>query len=202
MTIAYDLGGDALYLNVTNRCSNDCTFCVRRSPGFSIAGYPMRLSAEPEAAQVLAAIQEADTGAAARDEPYAEVVFCGFGEPTYRLDVISAVGRALRASGRRVRLNTNGHPALIHGRDPLPDLLGAVDELSVSLNAPDPARYLALCRPRFGAAAHPALLALAADAARSGLAVTLTVVGFTLAPEEIEAARAVARRLGVGFRVR
>jgi TatD family-associated radical SAM protein len=202
MTIAYDLGGDCLYLNLTNRCSNDCTFCVRRGPSFSIAGYPMRLDVEPSAAEVLAAIAAADAEVAARDEPYREVVFCGFGEPTYRLDVIAEVGRTLRASGRRVRLNTNGHAALIHGRDPLPDLLGAVDELSVSLNAADPARYLALCRPRFGAAAHPALLHFAADAARSALAVTLTVVGFTLEPGEIEAARDVARRLGVGFRVR
>jgi TatD DNase family protein len=202
MTLAYDLGGPALYLNVTNRCTNDCDFCVRRSPGFSIAGWDMRLEREPTATEVLAAIAAADRAAADRGDAFEEVVFCGFGEPTVRLDVITEVGRTLRAAGRRVRLNTNGHAALIHGTDPLPALLGAVDALSISLNAATPERYVALCRPRHGAAAHAALLDLAARARDAGLAVTLSVVGHAIDAAEITAARSVARRLDVAFRVR
>lgn len=202
MTLAYHLGGPSLYLNVTNRCTNDCDFCVRRAPGFSIAGWDMRLEREPTAAEVLAAIAAADAEAADRDEAFDEVVFCGFGEPTVRLDVITAVGQATRAAGRPVRLNTNGHAALIHGADPLPALLGAVDALSISLNAASPERYVALCHPRHGAAAHAALLDLAARARDARLDVTLSVVGHALSAAEIDAARDVADRMGVRFRVR
>jgi TatD DNase family protein len=199
VTIAYEYRPGSLYLNVTNRCSNDCGFCVRQGPGFSLAGFDMRLAREPSAAEVLEAIEEA---AAERAAPFHEVVFCGFGEPTYRLDLISEVGRALREQHQWVRLNTNGQAALIAGRDPLPDLEGAVDCVSISMNAPDALTYEALCRPTFGQAAYPAVRAFAEACVGRFPEVVLTVVGFTLSDEDIDRSEAVAERLGAEFRVR
>jgi TatD DNase family protein len=199
MVIAYELRPATLYLNVTNRCSNDCSFCVRRRPGFSLGGYPMRLEREPGASELLDEVARQER---ARGGPFDEVVFCGFGEPTLRLELVDEVGRALRARGVRVRLDTNGQAALLAGRDPLPELARACDALSISLNAPTVARYLELCRPEHGAEAYEALTELARRAVEHGLDVTLSVVGHVLEPEEIAACERIARSLGASFRVR
>ena len=199
MVIGYELHPGTLYLNVTNRCSNDCTFCVRRRAGFSLGGYAMRLEREPTASEVLDDVARLERE---RARPFDEVVFCGFGEPTMRLELVSEVGRALRALGSRVRLNTNGHAALIGGGDPMLPLAGALDALSVSLNAPDAASYAALCRPRFGAAAYPAVLDFARAAAERFAHVTLTVVGCALDELGVTRSAEIAAAIGADFRVR
>ncbi|MBW2458041.1 MAG: radical SAM protein, partial [Deltaproteobacteria bacterium] len=158
MVLAYPYRPESLYLNITNRCSNDCTFCVRRGGRYTLAGFDLRLTEEPTAIQVLAAIAERE---AEHGGPFEEVVFCGFGEPTYRLELIGEVGRTLRSAGTHVRLNTNGQAALIAGRDPWPVLAGALDAISISLNAPDAESYQDLCHPQFGAEAYDALLTFA-----------------------------------------
>jgi len=199
MVIGYELYPGTLYLNVTNRCSNDCTFCVRRRPGFSLGGYAMRLEREPTATEVLddVARLEREHGG-----PFNEVVFCGFGEPTLRLELVGEVGRKLRTQGARVRLNTNGHAALIAGGDPMALLGGALDTVSVSLNAPDAASYEALCRPRFGRAAYQAMLDFARSATERFEQVTLTVVGCALDDEAIARSAEIAAQIGADFRVR
>ena len=85
-TIVYELGNN-LYINLTNRCSNDCEFCVRNGKT-SYYGNELWLEKEPSAQEVLAAVP---------DKNYDEVVFCGFGEPTFRLGVLLEVGKTLRA---------------------------------------------------------------------------------------------------------
>ncbi|RLB54628.1 MAG: radical SAM protein [Deltaproteobacteria bacterium] len=199
MVIAYPYRPESLYLNVTNRCSNDCRFCVRNRGDFSLAGFDMRLTEEPSADQVLAAIAERE---AAHGGPFGEVVFCGFGEPTFRLELIGEVGRTLRSAGTTVRLNTNGQGALIAGRDPWPTLTDALDAVSISLNAPDSVSYQALCRPRHGEAAYDAVLSFAQRASERLDEVVLTVVGFTLDDDATERCEQIANSLGVGFRIR
>lgn len=199
MVIAYELRPAKLYLNVTNRCSNDCVFCVRRRPGFSIGGFDMRLPTEPDARELLAEIARQEQ---ARAQPFEEVVFCGFGEPTMRLELVHEVGRALRGRGVRVRLDTNGQAALLCGRDPVPELVAACDAVSISLNAPSAERYLALCQPRFGAPAYEALRSLAAELRMRVGELTLSVVGHVLEPAEIAACEAIADELGASFRIR
>jgi len=199
MVIGYELYPGTLYLNVTNRCSNDCAFCVRRRPGFSLGGFAMRLEREPLAANVLADVARLEREHGGR---FDEVVFCGFGEPTFRLELVSEVGRVLRGQGSRVRLNTNGHAALIAGADPMPLLDGALDAVSVSLNAPDATSYEALCRPRFGPGAYHAMLDFARGATKRFAEVTLTVVGCALEDQAIEQAAQIAAEIGADFRVR
>ncbi|MFH2009655.1 MAG: TatD family nuclease-associated radical SAM protein [bacterium] len=203
MAIAYEYRPGVLYLNVTNRCSNDCGFCVRQAPDYRMAGRSMRLEREPQASDVLKAIAQEEES---RGGPFDEVVFCGFGEPTYRWEVVCEVGRALRGRGVPVRLNTNGQPALILGRgarELVAELAAAVDTVSISLNAPDAAEYEALCEPSFGAEAYPAVLTFARQCVQGGIAnVVLTVVGFTLDGERIERCEELAAELGAEFRVR
>jgi TatD DNase family protein len=189
-TIAYELG-DALYLNLTSRCPNDCVFCARRDD-FRLWGYDLRLAREPEVAEVIAAIGDP------RD--YDEVVFCGFGEPTLRADLVSGAARWLKERGaRRVRLNTNGLADRVAGRDVLADLAGVLDAVSVSLNAQDAATYDRLCRPTVPDA-YAAVLAFLERAPRFIPEVTATIVDVPGVDEE--ACRRIADSLGARFHVR
>jgi len=191
--IAYSIRR-SLYLNLTDRCTNRCTFCAKGRSA-EVKGHDLRLAHEPDVAEVLAAVAAAG-GASAWDE----VVFCGFGEPLLRLDEVLTLAGELRGQGaRRIRVNTDGLASLVHGRDVTAELAGAVDAVSVSLNAPDAATYERLCRPgREGA--YPAVLAFLRDARRRIPEVTATVVA--LPGLDVEACRRVAEDLGVGFRAR
>jgi TatD DNase family protein len=137
--IAYRIR-ESLYLNVTNRCTNRCSFCVRFHTDY-VKGHNLRLRREPTAEELKAAIGDP------RD--YDEVVFCGYGEPLLRLDLVKELSSWIKDKGGRVRINTNGHGNLIHGRNILPELEGIVDRISVSLDAQDPETYDRICAPSF-----------------------------------------------------
>ena len=198
MTVTYPIG-DAVYVNLTNRCPCACTFCLRANgPGIH-GSEPLWLEREPTLAEVTASLD-------ARDLAHCrEVVFCGYGEPTERLDVLLAAAEHLKAAhpALRVRVNTNGLADLIHGAPTAARFAGRVDCVSISLNTDDPAEYRATCRPKFGDAAYPALLKFAADAKAAGLETVLTVVGEPVtSPEKQARCRAIAERLGARLRVR
>jgi TatD DNase family protein len=189
--IAYRIR-DTLYLNVTNRCTNRCTFCAKfRS--YTVKGHYLRLREEPDFDSVMRAIGP-DAASCA------EVTFCGFGEPLLRLDLVKEVGMRLKKAGCRIRIDTDGLANLVHGRNVLPELAFA-DGISVSLNAPDSATYQRLVKTPFGDAAYPAILYFLREAKKHIARVTATVVA--LPGLDMEACRKVAEDdLGVGFRVR
>ena len=101
--VAYRGPSGAIYLNLTNRCSSSCEFCLREWSD-SVYGASLLLDGEPEAVEVMVAIEMEYL-----EGPATEVVFCGFGEPTMRLDVVFAVTEWLRLRRIRARLDTNGH---------------------------------------------------------------------------------------------
>ena len=136
---------------------------------------------------------------------FREVVFCGYGEPTERLDVLLAAAAHLKAKpdAPKIRVNTNGLSDLIWGRDTAPDFVGKVDTLSISLNTDDPAEYLAVCRPKFGAAAYPAMKHFAQNAARLGIDVVMTIVDSPVTtPAQQENCRRICEELGARLRIR
>jgi TatD DNase family protein len=147
-SIVYKIG-DGLYVNLTNRCPNRCAFCVKESAE-GVAGYGLKLRAEPTTREIINAI--------GNPAQYAEVVFCGFGEPTVRWITVKEVARWVKKNGGRVRLNTNGLSALINGTDITKEMPGLIDEVSVSLNAADENTYKTLCKPRYGEMAWPAVI--------------------------------------------
>ncbi len=201
MTITYEYEG-ALYVNLTNRCNCACVFCLRqgKAQGSIYTEDSLWLEREPTR-------QEALDSFLSRDIPsYREIVFCGYGEPTYRLDDLLWLVDELK--GRfgdglpPVRINTNGHANLIQGRDVCPDLRGRIDTLSISLNATNAADYVKLCRPAQGEAASQAMLDFAREAKEYVPHVVLTIVDKDKTPEEIETCRNIAEDLGVKLRVR
>jgi TatD DNase family protein len=208
MDYAYTYGdASRLYLNVTNRCSARCLFCVRNHSR-GLGGHELWGGGEPDCDTLLQTVEQLGG-----PEAFPEIVWCGFGEPTYRLDLILELSPLFRRRGSRVRLNTNGHANLIHQRDVWPELGPVLDEVSVSLNAPTLDRYLELCRPLPSPA--PGLPALPPESyweavldflRRAPLfvpSVQASVVGSALSPKECEAARVLALSLGIQrFRVR
>jgi TatD DNase family protein len=187
--IAYKIR-DSLYLNITNRCTNRCAFCIRFHSDY-VKGHNLRLSHEPTEEEVIQAI-----GDPAR---YQEIVFCGYGEPMLRLDLIKNVARWIKQHGGKVRINTNGHGNLIHKRNILPELQGIVDRISISLDAQDEGTYNRICKPEFGNAYHE-VLNFIREAKNVIPDVSVTVV--TASGIDIEQCKRTAEKLGVGFRVR
>ncbi len=188
--IAYRIR-DSLYLNITNRCTNACGFCVRNYQDF-VKGHNLRLKREPDPGEVIRAI--------GNPERYREVVFCGYGEPMIRLALLKEAASWVKEHGGRVRVNTNGQGNLIHGRNILPELSGIVDEYSVSLNTENEKKYLSICRPKFGEGTYGAVKSFIREA-RKGAEVSVTVLNL---PEvDVDACREIAEKeLRVGFRLR
>jgi TatD DNase family protein len=181
---------DSLYLNITNRCTNKCSFCIRFHSDY-VKGHNLRLSEEPGEREVRDAIGDPSR--------YKEVVFCGYGEPLLRLDLVRNVAAWIKEHGGRVRINTNGHGNLIHGRNILPELKGIVDSISISLDAHDEATYNRVCRPAFRNAFR-GVIDFIGEAKKYIPNVQVTVV--TLEGVDIEKCRKIAEDLGVGFRIR
>ena len=199
MTITYEYEG-ALYVNLTNRCDCACVFCLRHNGHKgSIYADDLWLDHEPTVDEALADFRKRDLS------QYREIVFCGFGEPMYRVDDICAIVDTLKAEYPTlppVRINTNGHANLIHGRDVTPDLTGRIDTVSVSLNGADASEYCAVTQPKDGEKAWEAMLDFTRKCAQAVPRVVMTVVDKDKTPEEIAKCRALAESLGATLRVR
>ncbi|HXI09476.1 MAG TPA: TatD family nuclease-associated radical SAM protein, partial [Thermodesulfobacteriota bacterium] len=189
--IAYPIR-NSLYLNITNRCTNYCTFCAKFK-SYTVKGHYLRLGTEPTFEEVLAAVGDDAL-------KYDEIVFCGFGEPLIRLDLVRKVGMHFKRMGCKIRIDTDGLANLVHGRNVLPELM-FVDVISVSMNAPDSETYQKLVKTPFGDAAFPAILYFLREAKKYIHKVVASVVA--VPGLDIEACRKVAEDdIGVVFRVR
>ncbi len=192
--IAYPIG-DSLYLNLTNRCSNACTFCVRTTTDSGM-GYDLWIDKEPTVCEMVRDIK--DKGI----EKYSELVLCGYGEPTERFsDMIEVVRRIKEYTPVKVRLNTNGHANLIAGKDVTEEMSGLIDIVSISLNAPDARKYNEICQCQFGEDGFWGMLDFAKKAKEYVGEVILSVVD-VMDSEDIEKCRKIAEEIGVSFRVR
>jgi TatD family-associated radical SAM protein len=190
-TYAYKYG-NSMYINLTNRCTNACTFCIRIAhPG--VGGHNLWIKEEPEARDVIALLEA---------EPSVEsAVFCGFGEPTMRLPVLLEVAKYLKDRGAHVRLDTNGQGSAYAGHDITPELKGLVDTVSISLNAPDARGYQELCRSVFGEDAFNHILEFARGCVAQGIETIFTVVD-VIDKGKIEESRKIAESVGAKFRIR
>jgi len=181
---------DSLYLNITNRCTSACVFCIRFHTDY-VKGHNLGIDHEPSADELTREI-----GDPAR---FSEIVFCGLGEPLLRLDVIKDVASWIKLRGGRVRVNTNGQGNLIHKRTILPELAGLVDVISVSMNAQDAETYERISKPLL-----PDSYAAVIDFIREAKRFIPDVQATIVAAEgvDIERCRAITDALGIKLRVR
>lgn len=193
-TYVYELDGN-VYINLTNKCSNGCEFCVRNERASYYGNYLWIKHGDPTAEKVIAELEKKDVSA------YKELVFCGFGEPTYKMGEMTAVAEYAHSRGLKTRLNTNGQGNLINKRDIVPELKGKIDLVNVSLNAPDAESYQKICHSQYRLDAFPALVEFAKSCVKNGVACRFSVVD-CIGTEAVESCRRLAESEGVPLYVR
>lgn len=194
MNIAYKYQG-SLYVNLTNRCTNKCKFCIRFTPS-GVDNIDLWLEHEPSADEIIQSLEEADFAS------YPEVVFCGYGEPLLRADTVLEVCRYIKSKKDiKIRVNTNGHANRFAGRDITPGMSGLIDTVSISLNAENAEKYNDICVCDYGEDGFYELLNFAKAAKKHVPEVILSVVD-VIGAEEIEQCKKIAASVGVPLRVR
>ena len=195
MTILYPVG-TALYINLTNQCPCNCTFCIRNNGEGAYGSDSLWLEHDPDFEEVKAAFAAYDLS------QWTELVFCGYGEPTMRLELLIETAAYVRSlpDCPPIRLNTNGLSDLIHDRSTAQDLAGLIDVVSISLNAGTEAEYMAVTRPKWENA-FAAMQRFAVECKQFVPKVMFTVVD-VISKEEIAAAQQVADAAGIPLRVR
>lgn len=182
---------DRLYINVTNRCTNSCAFCIRNTKRG--VGYNLWLTREPNPEEIIKSLDKL--------EKYNEVIFCGYGEPLVRLDLVKEVAAHIKnIHGSVVRINTNGQSDLLNGPGSIKKLEGLVDRINVSLNAHNAEKYVEICRPAFGSKAYGAVIDFAGSCRGIVPKITLSVVDWP--GVNIDKCRDIAANLGAEFRLR
>lgn len=196
MTILYKVHNN-LYVNLTNRCSSACTFCLRQTRDHMEDSDSLWLEHEPSVEEVKDAFNKFDIS------QFDEIVFCGFGEPTERFDDLIEIARFIKQTYHKpIRINTNGQGDLINNRRISPDMKGLIDTISISLNTPNADKYHAIVRSQFGEKAYDAMLAFARDAKDFVPNVVLSTVDTTLTKEEEAQCQKICDSLGVTYRIR
>lgn len=182
---------DSLYVNLTIRCDADCVFCDRKGDAI-IKGHNLRIEREPTTEEVIREIVDP------RD--YAEIVFCGYGEPTIRLDEIKEISRWVKDHGGKTRINTDGHGSVINKRNIVPELIGLIDAVSISLNATDAERYGDLMQID-GRRFFPAMIEFARECVKHLPKVIMTIVDLQGVDGE-KARKLVEEDIGATFQTR
>jgi TatD DNase family protein len=183
---------NSLYVNVTNRCNSHCSFCRRKTDPV-LKGYNlgMQKSEEPEAEVFIKEIGD--------PKEYDEIVFCGYGEPTIRWDVVKEISRYVKENGGRTRINTNGHGSHINKRNIAPEFSGLIDEVSISLNSFNPKQYAELTG--LESRMFNEMINFAKTVKNYVEKVVMTVVALDKVDTE-KARKTVEEKIGVEFRVR
>ncbi len=194
-TYLYVLDGN-LYVNLTNKCSNACDFCVRNERTSYYGNYLWLKNGDPTAEKVIAA-----TNGFGDLTRFKEVVFCGFGEPTYRVAEMAALCDYFHGKGLHTRLNTNGQGNLINKRDIVPEIKGKIDFVNISLNASCYEKYQPICRSQFREAGFAGILDFAKACCKNGVACRFSIVD-CIGEEEVEACKRLAQSVNVPLYVR
>jgi len=184
--------GNALYINVTNRCNAKCVFCTRKEDPI-LRGYNlgMERSDEPSADVYIKEIGD--------PKNYSEIVFCGYGEPTIRWDVVKDISKYVKDNGGKTRLNTNGHGNIINKKDITLEMKGLIDVVSISLNTFDPKQYAELVG--VDTSHFDEMIDFAKKSKRFVEKVVMTIV--SIDEVDIERARKITEEeIGAEFRVR
>ena len=196
MTITYE-GNRSLYVNITNRCPCACVFCLRHNKDHVFNSSSLWLEREPTVKEICDSIDSWDL------EKYDEIVFCGYGEPTERLDELLQVAAYVKSSRNiKLRINTNGLADLICKEKVAHKLKGLIDTVSISLNATNEVDYLKLVRPKFGIESYEAMLSFARDCTKHVPEVIMSVVDVVTSKEEQDRSRKICESIGAVLRVR
>ena len=193
-TLVYLLDGK-IYINLTNRCTNDCIFCLRKDKD-DVKGQELWLDDENSTA--VDVIKQLSSF-----EPTKEVIFCGYGEPLLKFEELKQVSQYIKTNypDTKIRVNTNGHANFVYQKNIVPELKGLIDEFSVSLNAPTKKEYNELSQPKFDEAYEEVKKFI--KACDEKISVVASVVeGYKGRHLDLTICENIAKDLGAKFRVR
>ena len=196
--LVYTLDGK-IYINLTNRCTNDCIFCLRKDKN-DVKGQELWLDNENSTAKDV--IEQLEKIYA--QTPSKEIIFCGYGEPMMKLDVLKEVAQYIKNNypESKIRVNTNGHANFVYKRNVVPELKGLIDEFSVSLNGATKEEYNELSQPKFDEA-YEEMKKFIKSCADENISVVASVVeGYKGRHLDLEKCEQIANDLGAKFRVR
>ncbi len=195
LTIFYKFEGE-MYVNITNGCPCDCVFCIRKNGDTIEDNDSLWLEHEPSFEEICSAFD------AFNKTGITEAVFCGYGEPCVRADMLLKTAEYIKQnSDMNVRINTNGLVRLIHKDFDVSGFKGLIDSISVSLNAPTAQSYNEVTRPSFGEKAFDEMLKFSIDVKNLGIKTAFTVVD-VITKEQIADCEALAQKMGIPLRVR
>ncbi|MFH0702082.1 MAG: TatD family nuclease-associated radical SAM protein [bacterium] len=191
---------NSMYINITNLCTNNCVFCIKNLSN-NVGGIDLRIKDENiSSEQIISEIKNNFP------ETRSEIVFCGYGEPLIKLEIIKNTAKFIKKNYPNipVRVNTNGQANLIHKKNIAPELAGLIDKISVSLNADNANLYEELTRCKFDKEqAFEAVKNFIAECQKQGIETTATiVVGFENYKINIEKCKEITENLGVKFKIR
>jgi len=187
---------ETIYINLTNKCTNNCVFCIRNLTN-PIKGKNLWLENENVTLDEIKAQLKNFSN-------IKEVVFCGYGEPTVKLDLLKDVSKYLKSenAGIKIRINTNGQGNLINNKNIIPELKNLVDEISVSLNASTNKDYMEIsgCKNE---KAYESVKDFIKQSVENGFDTTATVVtGYKDYNVDVEECEKIAKQAGAKFRIR
>ena len=196
--LVYLLDGK-LYINLTNACTNKCLFCIRNLKD-DVKGKSLWLSSENISSD------EVISQFKALYQNQKEAIFCGYGEPTLKLDILKDVAKFIKENYPQVkiRLNTNGHANFVYKRNVLPELKGLVDDISISLNAENEDLYRELSQPAIKTETPlKEVEDFIKKSVEEGFATTASVVtGYKNYKVDVKKCEQIAQNLGAKFRNR
>lgn len=196
MTILYEVHNN-LYVNLTNKCPCSCTFCLRQTRDHMENSGTLWLEHEPSTEEIIAEFESFDMN------KYSELVFCGFGEPTERIDVLLEIAKYAKDKFNiKTRINTNGLGNLVNQKDITASLSGLIDTVSISLNTPNKERYFELTRSIFGIESFDAMIDFARKATEYVPNVVMTTVATTITREEENECQKICDEIGAKYRIR
>jgi len=196
MTVTYP-ARTGIYVNMTNRCPCDCAFCLRHNKDHVFDSDSLWLDREPTVSEVCDSIDAWDL------TKYDELVFCGYGEPSCRLDTAVSVAKAIKLKHPelKIRINTNGQSDLIMKTDTAP-MYEPFDTVSISLNASNAKRYDEICHSVYGQESFEAIKTFAKNVKKYVPSVAFSVVRESLAEDELAECFRIAEECGITLRVR
>lgn len=215
-TLVYLLDGK-IYINLTNKCTNDCIFCLRKDKD-DVVGQTLWLDDENSTAKdvieqfdkivdkLISLEVEKQTIQPINRSTFQpnEIIFCGYGEPMLKLDVLKEVAKYIKDKypDTKIRINTNGHANFVYKRNIVPECKGLIDEFSVSLNGATKEEYNELSQPKFDEAYEEVKKFIASCADERISVVASVVEGYKGKHLDLETCEQIAKNLGAKFRVR
>lgn len=198
-TLVYSINNEpnpkTVYINLTNACTNSCVFCLR-SQKDDVCGAEMWHDDNYTLEDIIEQFKKFPSAK--------EVVFCGYGEPFLKKDMMKSFARYLRENypDIKIRVNTNGHANAIYKTNVAEEFKGLIDEASISLNSDNAEQYDDICKPKIENA-YDAVKDFIKSCNEAGIKTYASIVtGFDERKINIENCEKIAEELGAEFRNR